>query len=581
MLTEISIKDFAIIDELDLHFAPGFNVLTGETGAGKSIILDAVSLLLGSRVDSDDVRSGEKLALIEGTFELQAGSVRDHVEAILTREELQGDAPNTLVLTREVKRGGRSVCRVNGHTVSLTLLQEVGEELVDIHGQTEHLSLLKPASHLNLLDRYGNLYQKRAELTKIVKQVTAVRAELRDLLSNEDTLKQRAEMLAYQIEEISAADLKPGEDEDLREETKRLANSEQLAELATEAYRALRQPLEETPSASDLLSIAAEALTGLVKIDGGAKEIADQAESLSIQADELARSLADYQNSIEYDPGRLHEAEMRLEIINQLKRRYNCETIEELIESAAEASRQMESIEHSGERIAELQDQEGMLLAEIGRLGAALSGARSDIADTLSKAVEAELADLKMENARFGVSIEQVDDPEGAPVGDYRVGFDETGIDKVEFLIAPNLGEPLKPIARIASGGETSRIMLALKAVLSRADHTPTLIFDEIDSGIGGRIGAIVGQKLWALSIDHQVLVVTHLPQLAGFSDTHLKVEKVVKDNRTVTQIIPLEGMERIEELTVMLGPEAESARQSAQELLAYVEGIKKPAPQR
>jgi DNA repair protein RecN (Recombination protein N) len=240
----------------------------------------------------------------------------------------------------------------------------------------------------------------------------------------------------------------------------------------------------------------------------------------------------------------------------------------------------MESIEHSGERIAELQEQEGMLLAEIGRLGAALSGARSDIADTLSKAVEVELADLKMENARFGVSIEQVDDPEGAPVGDYRVGFDETGIDTVEFLIAPNLGEPLKPIARIASGGETSRIMLALKAVLSRADHTPTLIFDEIDSGIGGRIGAIVGQKLWALSIDHQVLVVTHLPQLAGFSDTHLKVEKVVRDNRTVTQIIPLGGVERIEELTVMLGPEAESARQSAQELLAYVEGIKKPAPQ-
>ncbi|MBN1311648.1 MAG: DNA repair protein RecN [Anaerolineae bacterium] len=581
MLKEILIKDFAIIDDLELHFAPGFNVLTGETGAGKSIILDAVSLLLGERVDSDDVRSGEQLALIEGTFELPEGSVREHVEAILTREELQGDTPNMLILTREVKRGGRSVCRVNGHTVSLTLLKEVGEELVDIHGQTEHLSLLKPGSHLNLLDRYGNLYKQRAELTKIVKQVEVVRTELHDLLSNEATLKQRAEMLAYQLEEISAANLKPGEDEELREETKRLANSEQLAELATEAYRALRQPLEETPSASDLLSIAAEALGELVKIDGGAKEIAEMAESLSIQTEELARSLADYQNRVEYDPGRLHEAEMRLEVINQLKRRYNCDTIEELIESAAEAGRQMESIEHSGEHIEELQDQEGILLAEIGRLGAALSGARSEIADTLSKAVEAELADLKMESARFGVSIEQVDDPEGAPVGDYRVGFDETGIDKVEFLIAPNLGEPLKPIARIASGGETSRIMLALKAVLSRADHTPTLIFDEIDSGIGGRIGAIVGQKLWALSNDHQVLVVTHLPQLAGFSDTHLKVEKVIKDNRTVTQVFPLGGVERIEELTAMLGPEAESARQSAQELLVYVEGIKKPSLQR
>jgi DNA repair protein RecN (Recombination protein N) len=577
MLKEITIKDFAIIDELGLQFAPGFNVLTGETGAGKSIVLDAVSLVLGGRGDSDDVRSGEQLALVEGTFELGANdAARQQVEAILLREELQGDTPGVLVITREVRRGGRSVCRVNGRTVSLNILKEIGEGLVDIHGQTEHLSLLKPASHLDLLDRYGNLAGQRAALAEIVEQVRAIRSDLHTMLADEAAIKQRAEMLAYRVEEITSAKLRPGEDEELRDETRRLANAEQLAELAGEAYRAIRQPLDGTPSAGDLLSIAAEALVKLVKIDGGAKEIGELSESLSIQVDELARNLADYQEQIEYDPARLHEAETRLEMINQLRRKYNCQSIEELIDAAAEASRQLESIEHSGERIGELQAEEINLLAEIGRLGAALSSARAAASDTLSKAVEAELADLKMEDARFGVSIEQIDDPEGAPVGDYRVGFDETGIDRVEFLIAPNLGEPLKPIARIASGGETARIMLALKAVLSRADQTPTLIFDEIDAGIGGRIGAIVGHKLWALSGNHQVLVVTHLPQLAGFGDAHFKVEKLVKNSRTVTQIIPLNGSGRVDELTAMLGAEAESARQNAQELLTYVEQVKK-----
>lgn len=577
MLKEITIKDFAIIDELGLQFAPGFNVLTGETGAGKSIVLDAVSLVLGGRGDSDDVRSGEQLALVEGTFELGTNdTTRQQVEAILLREELQGDTPGVLVLTREVRRGGRSVCRVNGRTVSLNILKEIGEGLVDIHGQTEHLSLLKPASHLDLLDRYGNLLGQRSALSEIVEQVRAIRADLHTLLADEAAIKQRAEMLAYRVEEITSARLRPNEDEELRDETRRLANAEQLAELAGEAYRAIRQPLDGTPSAGDLLSIAAEALTKLVKIDSGAREIAELSESLSIQADELARSLADYQEKIEYDPSRLHEAETRLELISQLKRKYNCQSIEELLDAAAEASRQLESIEHSGERIAELQSQELNLLAEIGRLGAVLSSARAAVADTLSKAVEAELADLKMENARFGVSIEQIDDPEGALVGDYRVGFDETGIDRIEFLIAPNLGEPLKPIARIASGGETARIMLALKAVLSRADQTPTLIFDEIDAGIGGRIGAIVGHKLWSLSGNHQVLVVTHLPQLAGFGDAHFKVEKQVKGSRTVTKIIPLNNSGRVDELTAMLGAEAESARQSAQELLTYVEQVKK-----
>jgi len=237
---------------------------------------------------------------------------------------------------------------------------------------------------------------------------------------------------------------------------------------------------------------------------------------------------------------------------------------------------ELDRIEHTEDYIQEMQAEEARLLAEIGQQGAALSKARQKAARKLAKMVEAELADLRMVDAKFGVAVDQMDDPNGAPYGDYRVAFDKTGIDRVEFLLSPNVGEPMKPVARIASGGETSRIMLALKTVLSRADDTPTLIFDEIDAGIGGRIGAIVGQKLWTLAVEHQVLVVTHLPQLAGFGDAHFKVEKQTAGKRTVTKVLPLEHETRIDELTAMLGAEAQSARQSAQEILVYVDRVKK-----
>jgi len=578
MLSEITIKSFAIIDDLSLNFAPGFNVLTGETGAGKSIILDAVSLLLGGRADTGVVRSGAEAATIEGIFELPDSPARAQIDAILTRDELHGDSPDMLLLAREVKRGGRSIGRVNGHTVNVNVLREIGDVLVDIHGQSEHLSLLKPTAHIDLLDRYGGLAGQRAIFARLVGEVQRVRAELRDLLTSEQMRQQRADLLAYQVQEITAANLRLGEDEELRQEAKRLANAEQLAALTTEAYRALYEASEGSPSANDLIGQAALAVAKLVKYDPATQGMAELAESLSIQAEELARSLADYQESIEFDPARLREVEMRLDLINNLMRKYHASDIGGLLNAREEAARELETIEHSSERIQELQREETRLLAEIGREGAALSRARVQAADRLSKAVEAELADLKMKEARFGVSIEQVDDPNGAPVGDYRVGFDSTGIDRVEFLIAPNPGEPLHPVARIASGGETSRIMLALKTVLSRADQIPTLIFDEIDAGIGGRIGAVVGHKLWSLSDAHQVLVVTHLPQLAGFADAHFKVEKQTISNRTVVRVARLDNEGQIEELTAMLGAEAGSARQSAQEILQYVQQVKQAA---
>jgi len=576
MLTELTIRDFAIIDNLTLAFAPGFNALTGETGAGKSIILDAVSLILGDRADTAVIRAEAEAAQIEGVFAIGDAPTRAYLQGILAREELEGDDPGLLILSREVRDSGRSFCRVNGRTTTLAVLKELGEGLLDIHGQSEHLSILRPATHVDLLDRYGNLEAPRSEVAGLVGQVEAIRRELHELLADQEALKRRAEMLAYQVEEIGAAKLRPGEDIELREETRRLANSEQLALHTAEAYDALFESEGRQLSANDLLSIASGALDKLAEIDPALRELAAQAAELRILAEELARSVRTYQHNIEFSPERLQEAEERLALINNLKRKYNGQSIEDIVEHGANAERELARIEHSEERIQELREQEAQLLAAIGQTGARLSAARKEAAQTLTGSVEAELADLRMEGARFEVVIDQADDPTGAPVDGRTVAFDPTGIDRVEFYIAPNVGEPLHPIARIASGGETSRIMLALKTVLSRADQTPTLVFDEIDSGIGGRIGGVVGEKLWRLAADHQILVVTHLPQLAGFSDEHFKVEKIVRSGRTITQVSRLKTEERIAELSEMMGKEtAESTQQTTREYLDYVRRIK------
>ncbi|NDJ33233.1 MAG: DNA repair protein RecN [Chloroflexi bacterium] len=578
MLSEITIKDFAIIDHLTLQFEPGFNVLTGETGAGKSIILDAVSMLLGARADTAFVRAGAKSAMVEGVFTITNPLLEDHVRSVLEREEIEAESPDMVIISREIKRAGRSVARVNGTTTTNAVIQELGEALVDIHGQGDYLSLLKPETHLELIDRFAALEGDRAAFAKLVRRIEKVRVERRKLIQNEEALKARAEMLSFKVEEIAAADLKKGELETLQEEGKLLANAEQIAALVSDAYQALVAASEEGVSVLDLLADAAGALAKLSAIDGEATAMADMAEELSVQAEELASQIADYQDNIEFDPVRLQQVELRIDLIKTLMRRYDEASVEALLEAAQDAAAELKTIRNSDERITELEAEEARLLVEIGEAGAALSARRAEAGAELSRLVEEHLADLRMDRARFSVAVEQQDDPEGAPVGDYRVAFDVTGIDRIEFMLAPNPGEPFKPMAKIASGGETSRIMLALKTVLSNADDTPTLIFDEIDTGIGGRIGAIVGQKLWSLSDAHQVLVVTHLPQLAGFADAHFKVEKQTDGDRTLTHVYPLEPDLRVDELAQMLGAETGSSRQNAQDILAYVQQIKRAA---
>lgn len=572
MLTELHIKDFAIIDDLNLTFGPSFVVLTGETGAGKSIIVDAVELLVGGRADSTAVRTGADAALIEGIFRVDA-AIRDEVHAILRREELLDD-PAYVVLGREIRQQGRNVCRVNGRLVTLGLLRELGEWLIDLHGQSEHLSLLRVREHLALLDRYAETEPLRQEYAQIHRALGEVRRELSASRAQESEAARRLELLTFQVEEIGTASLRPGEDEALSEERSRLANAEQLTTLTEQAIAALDEAPDRREAATDLLGRAAHALSGLARIDPSMQRVQEDAQALAEQVSDLARRLRVYREGIEFNPRRLNEVEERLEMIGNLKRKYG-ETVEAVLAYGESARQELESITHAEERLRELEGEEIRLLSHLGEVGNRLSQARREAAERLRQAIEGELGDLRMEGASFGVDLRWQDDPAGAPVGDQRVAFSPTGLDQVEFLVAPNPGEGLKPLAKIASGGETSRLMLGLKGVLAQADQTPTLIFDEIDQGIGGRAGAVVGRKLWEVARRHQVLCITHLPQLAAYGDQQIKVEKVIEGGRTITAVRQLDEPERIPELALMLGKVSEPNLESAADLLRHAAASK------
>jgi DNA repair protein RecN (Recombination protein N) len=575
MLTELTIRDFAIIDDLTMSLAPGFTVLTGETGAGKSIILDAVMLLLGGRADTTMVRSGCEAAYVEGLFALPP-YLQERVNAQLAAEEVESDDPAHLLLAREVRLSGRNICRVNGRAVTLNFLRDVAESLVDIHGQGEHLSLLRPRAHLPLLDGYGGLNAERRELGREASALRKLENGLAVLRRDARELAKRQDMLEFQIAEIDAASLQPGEEDDLRAERTRLANVEQLMQVATEALAMMVGVDDEMPAVADLLSSAERSLSQLIRLDPTKETWLEKLQGLISEFADLSAELRDYQDELEFNPGRLDFIEERLELIGRLKRKYG-DDIEAVLAWRDEAAAELHQITHSEERAEELEALIEKGLRRVGAMAQALSYRRQEAAQRLAGAVERELVDLRMEGARFAVDFAHSQAENGAYVGDERLAFDATGIDQVEFLISTNPGEPLKPMARVASGGETARLMLALKTALAQVDETPTLIFDEIDQGIGGRVGGVVGRKLWGLAAhgDHQVVVVTHLPQLAGFGDAHYHVSKGLSDGRTITAVTRLDGGSRVSELAAMLGTQDDTARSGAESILQQAEQAK------
>ena len=563
MLTQLSITNFAIIEALELELGPGFTVLTGETGAGKSIIIDAVELLLGGRADAAMLRKGADLALIEGVFDVKPGDLTE-VNALLEEQQLVDD-PRVIVLAREIRREGRNLCRVNGRVVSLALLRSVGEWLVDVHGQSEHLSLLRVSEHLALLDRYA--HSDLDNYTETYRRFSTVRLEIEELENAEREFARREDLLRYQIDEIEASRLTPGEAPALEAERDRLANSEKLAGLALNARGALEDTGGDGISAEQRLTEATAALMSLAEIDPAMKSTSQSAQGLTEEISQLATELKTYLEQVQPDPIRLDEVEARLGLIHDLKRKYG-EDVEAILQYAVEASEELESITHAEERLEVLKAEEAELLIHLAALGGAISKARHIAAKELSAGILDHLTELSMEGAQFAVEIEWKNDPNGVLIEGERVAFGPHGLDQVEFLVAPNLGEGLKPLAKVASGGETSRLMLGLKSVLASADRRSTLIFDEIDQGIGGRTGSVVGSKLKGLAQSHQVLCVTHLPQLAAHADRHYQVEKQVVDGRTLARVLPLEREARLSELAEMLGESSDTNRQSAAALL-------------
>ena len=577
MLIELRIENFAIVDRLELKFGQGLTTFTGETGAGKSILLDAIEALMGGRVESSMIRADVERANLEALFTIP----EEHKQAILhilEQEELL-DSQDEIFFNREIRREGRNTARINGHVVNVALLKQLGEFLVDIHGQSEHLSLLTVRQHLNLLDRFADdqdLLDNYKASYKILKET---RRELAELRKAEQDAARMSDLLNYQIQEIEAAKLEAGEEEELRDELNRLANAEKLANLARLAYGLLEEENSEAPSISSMLGEVVSAVKNLSAIDKSLQGLAEQTDNIFSLSTDISHELAQYLDTIEFNPKRLEQTENRLALITSLKRKYG-EDIEAILAFEEKARQQLETITNAEERIGELETLEESQQTDLAQKAAALTAARQSSAQVMAEGVERELNDLRMAGAKFSVDFSYKADESGLLLENgQRVKFDERGADQVEFLIAPNPGEGLKPLVKIASGGETSRLMLALKNVLASADTIPTLIFDEIDQGIGGRVGAMVGEKLWHLGRHHQVLCVTHLPQLAAYGNSHYHVYKQVQDGRTLTNVEALSDERRLAELAVMFGGDTEANRSAAQEALKSAQEQKNSAP--
>jgi DNA repair protein RecN (Recombination protein N) len=578
MLTELNIKNFAIIEDLHLQFTPGLTIFTGETGAGKSILIDAVEMLLGGRAEATLIRSGSEHASVEGLFSITL-PIHNQVASILSREDLLDD-PNHLTLAREIRLEGRNVARVNGRSVSLSILRELGEALVDIHGQSEHLSLLRPSQHLRLLDDFSGVSSQLTAYQNLYQRLKNIHKEINSLEEDERESNRRREMLSFQIKEIETAHLHQGEDDELISDRERLSNAESLSTLAQEARLLLDSDSPETSSVIDLLGQVVVKLNNLSRIDISQVEIAARVQTLFDDLADISRNLNQYLDNVEFNPKKLDQVEERLALIHSLKKKYG-DTIEMIQKYEQTANSELDRITNAREHIQELVKEQEELQIQLREIGQVLSERRHEQADKLSQAIESELADLHMSDTQFKVDFTYQDNPNGLLLKNGRkVAIYYDGLEQVEFLIAPNPGEGFKPLAKIASGGETSRLMLALKNVLVSADHVPSLIFDEIDQGIGGRVGGIVGQKLWNLGKQHQVLCVTHLPQLAAYGEQHYHVHKEIQEGRTLTHIERLEGDKRINELAQMLGGISSGTLQSARELIQQVEHQKRMAIQ-
>ncbi len=568
MLTQLTISDFAIIAHLEILFTPGLNILTGETGAGKSIIINAVNLILGGRASADLIRSGSNEARVEALF-----SIPEHpaLEELTSQFDLPFDGE--LLIKRRISREGRNRIVINGSTATLQMLSKLGAFLISISGQHEHQMLLRPDNHLPLLDDFGGLGKERGKLMSSFARYQALKEDLHCLEREIKEIEERQDLKRFQMKEIEAAGIRQGEDDLLEEEMKRLRCAKELLEIITECYQRLYEQKDS------LLSEISRCIKGLEKGAEAEQRLGPIKESLAaanVELEEAALELRNLRKTVTVDPSRLAEVEERVQVLNRLKRKYG-PSLDAVIAFRDRLSMMVEDLHEKRadrDRIsAKLNDMEADILFE----AAGLSEKRKKAAKELETLAEKEMGLLDMGGTRFEVRFQPFDVAQGNNPENRMAGMRPDGYDVVEFMISPNVGEELKPLSRIASGGELSRIMLAMKTILARTGSVETLVFDEVDSGIGGATAEVVGEKLQSLAGYHQLLCITHLPQIASKGQTHFLVKKRVKDRRTQTMISELTSEERVKEIARLLGGKRVTAQAMAhaREMLEGYRGTK------
>jgi DNA repair protein RecN (Recombination protein N) len=561
MLSVLNITNFALIDELTVEFERGLNLLTGETGSGKSIIVDALGVLIGGRFAADHVKSGAAAASVEGLFSV---GENPRVAELLAGAGLDGGASPELVIRRELSAGGRGRIYVNNRLATLALLRELRPFLVDIHGQGDQQTLFNPDTHLELLDAFGRHDPARREVATLYARFAGLRRELSELRRDEAEKLQLIDALRFQTEELEAAKLSAGEEESLAAERRLLANLERVAEVSSDAYD---RTYERDDSTAARLSLLAQQIEELSQYEGTYADYLEGLRSARALVEDLGASLRSFAAGLKFSPGRLSEIESRLAEVARLKRKYGG-TVESALEHLARSRERLERLERADERAAEITGE--LSAARAAYLSAArkLHASRAKAAKDFGRSVERALTEVAMESAKFVVAVEGL--PDGADEDTISRASTATGTDRVEFQFSANVGEPPRPLARVASGGEASRLMLVLKTIIDPAQFPRTIVFDEIDTGIGGRVSEAVGLKLKRLAGSNQVLCVTHQPQIARFADSHLLVSKRASGGATEVNVRRLDRAARVEEIARMLtGAQiTDTARRHAREML-------------
>jgi len=560
MLVQLEVENVAIIEKIKIPMQEGFTVLTGETGAGKSIIIDSLNALLGSRVSRELIRSGAEKAFVQGLFSY-ASDKYDKLDELLDSMGIEPQEDKSILISRTFTESGKNICRVNGTMVTVGMLKEIGQRLVDIHGQHDNQSLLRAETHIELLDSFAGekLAAEKAEYRVLLQELNSLKGRLKTLAGSDKERERTLDMLRYQIGEIEAARLYIGEDTELENKSKILAHAEDIVLAFSNAYQWLYGDDGENDSALDKIGFSLDAIRKIEDLDPDYMNISNALEDINEKLSDITREIRIIRDGTEYDP-QLHKyIEERISLIQGLKRKYG-ETIEDILKYLDDAKKRLDEIERSEELIIQLKKEIEEVERKLHKHCEIMNKLRKDAAKKLEDGILNELKDLEMPKTQFEVSI--VSCPEE--------GFTENGTDKVEFLFSPNMGEPLKPLSKIASGGEMSRVMLAIKTILADIDAIPTLVFDEIDTGVSGKAASKLGEKLKTVAKSHQVICITHHAQIASQANTHYLIEKEEKNGRTLTLVRKLEGADRENEIIRLLSGEhaTEAAKKLARELL-------------